>query len=82
MVFTVIAQSAPMYATGERLGEDWYEIMPGVRMYFYDRGSIEREFESCGLTEISEIDEPSPHGGSLPFINVICAKGPTPATRL
>lgn len=75
MIFTVISKTAPMYGRGPRLGEDWYEVLPGVKMYFYDPGSIEREFGPHGLLEFSNIDEPAAIGdGSLPFINAVCKK--------
>jgi SAM-dependent methyltransferase len=72
MVFTVISKKAPMYGQGPRLGEDWYERLPNLPMYFYDANSVRREFGPYGLVEFSEIDEPSGGGVSLPFINVIC----------
>lgn len=72
MIFSVISKKAPMYGRGERLGEDWYAPHPGIQMYFYDADSIQREFGPLGLVEISELDEPTPHGSSLPFISVIC----------
>jgi SAM-dependent methyltransferase len=75
MIFTVISKKAPMYGRGPRLGDDWYEILPGVKMYFYDADSARREFGPHGLVELSAIDEPAPSGGSLPFINVICKNG-------
>jgi hypothetical protein len=75
MIFTVISKKAPMYGRGSRLGEDWYEIMPGVKMYFYDADSVRGEFGPHGLVELSEIDEPARNGSSLPFINVICKNG-------
>lgn len=73
MIFTVISKKAPMYGRGPKLGEDWYEIIPGVKMYFYDAASIAQEFGQYGLVELSEIDEPA-HNGALPFINVVCRK--------
>ncbi len=74
MIFTVISKKAPMYGQGTKLGEDWYERLPGLGMYFYDARSVEREFGPYGLTEQAEIDEPGPHGGTLPFINLICRR--------
>jgi len=73
MIFTLISKKAPMYGLGTRIGEDWYERMPDLRLYFYDAESIEREFGPHGLVEIAEIDEPA-HGGSLPFLHVVCKK--------
>jgi SAM-dependent methyltransferase len=74
MIFTVISKEAPMYGQGTRLGDDWYERMPNLKMFFYDADSVEREFGPHGLVEFSEIDEPALSGGSLPFINVVCRK--------
>ncbi len=76
MIFTVISKKAPMYGQGPRLGEDWYERLPNLPMYFYDAASVTREFGPYGMLELSEIDEPSPGGASLPFINVICRRDP------
>lgn len=76
MIFTVISKKAPMYGQGPRLGDDWYERLPGLPMYFYDAESVTREFGPHGLLELSEIEEPSGEGVSLPFINVICQKAP------
>lgn len=75
MVFTLISKKAPMHGQGARLGDDCYERAPGLSMFFYDAASVEREFGPYGLLEVSEIDEPTPGGGALPFINVICRKG-------
>ena len=75
MIFTVISKRAPMYGRGTRLGDDWYEVMPGVKMYFYDADAVEREFGTHGLLELSEVDEPAPSGGSLPFITAVCKHG-------
>lgn len=71
MIFTVISKEAPMYGRGARLGDDWYEIMPDLKMYFYDDASVRREFGPYGLVELSRIEEPTP-GGSLPFIQAVC----------
>ncbi|HKO53920.1 MAG TPA: class I SAM-dependent methyltransferase [Polyangiaceae bacterium] len=74
MIFTVISKKAPMYGQGPRLGDDWYERLPNLKMYFYDAESVKREFGSYGMLELSEIDEPSGAGECLPFISVICKK--------
>ena len=74
MIFTVISKDAPMYGQGQRLGDDWYEIYPGLRMFFYDAVSVEREFGAHGLIEQSRIDEPLHTGTTFPFINVICTE--------
>ena len=74
MIFTVISKKAPMYGQGPKLGDDWYERLPGLPMYFYDTESVQREFGPYGIVELSEIDEPVGNGVTFPFINVICKK--------
>ena len=74
MIFTVISKVAPMYGKGPQLGDDWFEIHPGLKMYFYDADSVEREFGAHGPVEQSTLDEPLHDGNSFPFINVICTK--------
>lgn len=74
MIFTLLSKQAPMYGQGTRIGDDWYERMPNLTLYFYGADSVEREFGPYGLVESFELDEPAPHGGSLPFINVVCTK--------
>jgi SAM-dependent methyltransferase len=75
MIFTVISKDAPMYGQGPRLADDWYEIHPGLTMYFYDADSVERELGAYGLVEQSKLDEPLHNGKSFPFINAVCTKG-------
>jgi SAM-dependent methyltransferase len=72
MIFTVISKSFEMYGKGTELGEDWYEIHPGVKMFFYDDDSIRREFGSHGLVDIVPIEERMHDGSLRPFINVFC----------
>ncbi len=74
MIFTVISKDAPMYGKGVRLADDWYEIHPGMKMYFYDAESVEHEFGAYGLVEQSKIEEPLHNGSSFPFISVVCVK--------
>ncbi|MFO0728503.1 MAG: class I SAM-dependent methyltransferase [Myxococcota bacterium] len=72
MVFTAISKKAPMYGQGPKLGDDWYERVPGLPMYFYDAASVQRDFGRYGLVEVSEIDEPAGEGVTLPFLQVVC----------
>ncbi len=72
MVFTLIAKEAPMYGQGPRLGEDWYERLPGLPMYFYDEASVQRDFGAVGLVETRRQDEPAHDGTTLPFLVAIC----------
>ena len=73
MIFTLISKDAPMYGKGVALGEDWFEIQPGVQMYFYDEASARRAFAPYGLVELVAIDEPLLNGASFPFYIAYCS---------
>jgi SAM-dependent methyltransferase len=68
MVFTAITKEAATYGKGTFISTDRYEIFEGIRMFFYDRESISREFGPYGLQEASEIPE------SQPFYFITCIK--------
>lgn len=68
MVFTAITKDAPTYGKGKRVSEDRYEIHEGVKMYFYDKASVQAAFEPVGLFEIVEIEE------NQPFYLIKCKK--------
>ncbi|MFS0861076.1 class I SAM-dependent methyltransferase [Fredinandcohnia sp. 179-A 10B2 NHS] len=77
MVFTTVSKKAPMFGKGKQLDKDYFEIMDGVKMYFYDSDSIKQDFGNYGLVEFSEIDEPSKDNkNKLPinFLMVKCKK--------
>lgn len=77
MVFTTISKKAPMYGKGKQLGKDYFEIMDGVKMFFYDSDSVEREFGEYGLIETSEIVEPHKNAENKPpftFTLIKCQK--------
>ncbi|UOQ86590.1 class I SAM-dependent methyltransferase [Gracilibacillus salinarum] len=77
MVFTTVSKKAPMYGKGKQLAENYFEVMDGVSMYFYDTDSIKQDFGNYGLIEVSEINEPNKHKKTAPSINflmIICKK--------
>ncbi|MFJ7309536.1 class I SAM-dependent methyltransferase [Peribacillus frigoritolerans] len=77
MIFTTISKEAPMFGKGKQLGKDYFEIMEGMKMFFYDPDSIKQEFGKYGLIEFSEIVEPHKNMESKPpfkFITVKCQK--------
>ena len=77
MIFTTISKEAPMYGRGKQLGKDYFEIMEGVKMFFYDSDSVKKEFGEYGLIEFSEIVEPSKNEENKPplkFIMIKCKK--------
>ncbi|MCY9544286.1 class I SAM-dependent methyltransferase [Paenibacillus alvei] len=78
MIFTAVTKKAPMYGKGRELSQDRFEIMDGVKMFFYDSNSIKREFGKYGLIEFSEIDEPNKVMENKPAMNFVmikCKKG-------
>lgn len=74
MIFTVISKDFEMYGKGTKLGEDWYETHPGMRLFFYDEHSIRREFSAFERIDITPIEEPMHDNSSRPFLNVSCFK--------
>ncbi|HEY8889493.1 MAG TPA: ice-binding family protein [Clostridium sp.] len=74
---STISKENPMFGKGKQLGKDYFEIMEGVKMFFYDSDSIKQEFGKYGLIEFSEIDEPHKNKENKPpfkFIMVKCQK--------
>lgn len=69
MVFTVISKEAKSYGQGKFVSEDRYEIFDGVKMFFYDKESIQAEFHNAGLFETTAVDE------NQPFFLIKCKKG-------
>lgn len=74
MILTTVSKKAPMFGKGKQLDKDYFEIMEGVKMFFYDSDSIKQEFEKHGLVEFTEIDEPSKDMKNKPSINFIVIK--------
>ncbi|WP_199117487.1 bifunctional 2-polyprenyl-6-hydroxyphenol methylase/3-demethylubiquinol 3-O-methyltransferase UbiG [Pedobacter sp. ASV28] len=68
MIFTAISKEAPNYEKGKLISKDRYEIFEGVKMFFYDRISIQSAFGKFGLFEIIEIKE------NQPFFLIKCKK--------
>ncbi|GAB3502587.1 class I SAM-dependent methyltransferase [Emticicia fontis] len=68
MIFTAISKEAHTYGKGKFISKDRYEIHEGVKMFFYDRESIQEEFGAFGLFEVMEIEE------NFPFFLIKCKK--------
>ncbi len=68
MVFTAITKDATTYGQGSLIGKDRYEMFGGVKIFFYDRQTIEEEFADTGLLEITEVTE------NYPFYLIKCKK--------
>ncbi len=68
MVCAVVTKMAPMYGRGKYVSKDRFEIVDGVKMFFYDRESVIAEFEKAGLFEILEVAD------IYPFFLIKCRK--------
>jgi len=77
MIFTVISKKSSMFGKGKLLSTNRFELMKGLKVFFYDSDSIQKEFKSFGLVEFIEIDEPIKHMKNEPPLHcylVICRK--------
>uniref|UniRef100_A0AC34FLU1 Methyltransferase type 11 domain-containing protein n=1 Tax=Panagrolaimus sp. ES5 TaxID=591445 RepID=A0AC34FLU1_9BILA len=68
MFFTAITKDAQTYGKGTQLSKDRFEMFGGVKIFFYDKQSIEEEFVSAGLFEVTEVTE------NYPFYIIKCGK--------
>lgn len=68
MVFTAITKDAQTYGKGTQLSKDRFEMFGGVKIFFYDKQSIEEEFGNAGLFEVTEVKE------NYPFYLIKCGK--------
>lgn len=68
MVFTAITKNAPTYGQGTCIGKDRFEMFGGVKVFFYDKETIQEEFGNAGLFEVSEVKE------NYPFYLIKCRK--------
>jgi SAM-dependent methyltransferase len=71
MVFTTITKEAQTYGQGTLISKDRFEMFGGVKMFFYDRETIEKEFGKAGLLQITEVQE------NYPFYLIVCKKDHT-----
>lgn len=55
MIFTAITKGAQTYGQGMQLSKDRFEMFGGVKIFFYDKQSIETEFGKYGLFEVTEV---------------------------
>ena len=74
MIFTVVSKNASMFGNGRLLSKNRYEIMKGLRVFFYDSESVIHEFKDYGLIDFKEIDEPIKHMDNEPPLKCIYVK--------
>ncbi len=68
MVFTTVTKEARIYGQGNFVEKDRFEIFDGLKMFFYDKETIQEEFGKAGLLEISEVND------VYPFYLIKCKK--------
>ena len=74
MIFVVVSKKYGMYGTGRQLSANRFEIMKGLKVYFYDLDSAAKEFKDFGLIEVQEFDEPIKHIDNQPPLKCILVK--------
>jgi SAM-dependent methyltransferase len=74
MIFTAVSEKAPMYGNGTKLAENYYETTYGVKLFFYDSKSIEKEFGNYGLVDFVDIDEIYKENPNKPPVNFLMIK--------
>ena len=66
-----------LYENGKPISKDRFRIQNGLKVFFYDSVSIEREFGKFGLIEYTEIEESvkhMPNEKPMKFWMVVCRK--------
>ena len=68
MVFATITKQAQTYGQGKLISNNRYEMFGGIKIFFYDKVTIENEFSKFGLFEVMEVEE------NYPFFLIKCRK--------
>ena len=74
MIFTVVSKKASMFGNGKQLSSDRYELMKGLKVFFYDSKTVRQEFKDYGLIDFKELDEPIKHMDNEPPLKCILVK--------
>lgn len=77
MIFVVISKSDNLFGTGKFISQDRFEVSKYLKVFFYDKKSIKKEYSSFGLEEYKEIDEPIKFMSDQPpmkMYSIICKK--------
>ncbi|MGW8121892.1 class I SAM-dependent methyltransferase [Roseivirga echinicomitans] len=69
MVFAVVTKDAQIYGQGTCIDKDQFELPSGLKMFFYDKATIQEEFGKAGLFEIIDVMD------VYPFYLIKCKKG-------
>lgn len=77
MVFVAISKNTATYGEGIELSKDRFETKHGVKLFYYDSESVDKEFGNYGLIEAIEIYEPAKNMENKPsqkFWQITCRK--------
>jgi SAM-dependent methyltransferase len=77
MIFVVISTETSIYGDGTCVSKNRYRLQNGLKVFFYDKSSVNEEFEKYGIVKFIEIDEPIKFmAGEAPlkFLMIICEK--------
>jgi hypothetical protein len=77
MIFVVISINDNLFGTGKYLSQDRFEVSKYLKVFFYDKKSIIKEYNPFGLVEYKEIYEPVKFRSDQPPIKmywIICKK--------
>lgn len=58
MIFVVATKQNQMFGRGRLISKDRFEVSKGLKVFYYDDFSIEKEFSRYGIFENRVIDEP------------------------
>ena len=78
MVFITISKSDSNYGSGKKISKDRFDMAHGVKLFFYDSDTIEKEFGRYGLTEAKMLDESINNPGNRhnrKFWQITCVRG-------
>ncbi len=68
MIFAAVTKEAQIYGQGPCIDKDRFELFGAVKMFFYDRESIQEEFGDAGIVEVAELND------VYPFYLIKCQK--------
>jgi SAM-dependent methyltransferase len=68
MIFTAITKEAQTYGQGTQISKDRFEMFGGIKIFFYDKETIEEEFGIAGFFEVNQVTE------NYPFYLIKCRK--------
>lgn len=69
MFFATASKEARLFGRGRCIGKNRFELVNGLKMFFYDEEAIREEFGKAGLIEIMDVND------VYPFYLIKCKKG-------